>query len=277
MSYQHCPCLESTKKDLEGIKNQFETLIANIMLPCRWYEKKDTEIEKDREHKQSIAEMENFYKTELDKVRSDLEAERKKHDSFKQRMASELSPEIESRGDLSEDITNPCRETQLRKMYDQLQLVEWPKIKEAFNSSGYDPSNAERLVKDTFEVAWGDMERKKKDMKQLFSLDSTTQQSTKKVSEYMQAAVRNLQMALFYSQKADVVKDQLSSLRITDLQVKGIRNHIFAECYWLGSLMALHNPPLKPNWQCCDANRSVNFPPLIIPSEVEKFQWNFNN
>ncbi|XP_071001925.1 uncharacterized protein [Oncorhynchus clarkii lewisi] len=142
MSYQQCPCLESTKKDLEGIKNQFETLIANIkgsscpscakkdgesektvsrsskgadqgatMLPCRWYEKKDTEIEKDREHKQSIAEMENFYKTELDKVRSDLEAERKKHDSFKQRMASELSPEIESRGDLSEDITNPCRET----------------------------------------------------------------------------------------------------------------------------------------------------------------------
>lgn len=62
-------------------------------------------------------------------------------------MASELSPEIESRGDLSEDITNPCRETQLRKMYDQLQLVEWPKIREAVKSLGYDPSNAERLVK----------------------------------------------------------------------------------------------------------------------------------
>ncbi|KAM9471693.1 uncharacterized protein ACWYII_007427 [Salvelinus alpinus] len=233
---------------------------------------KDREIEKkDREHKQSIAEMGNFYKTKLDKVRSDLEVERKKHDSFKQRMANELSPEIESRGDLSEDITNPCRESQLRKMYENLELVEWPKIYEAIRSQGCDPSCADLLMEVSFKLAWGDMEGKTKDMKQLFSLDRTKQQRAKKVSEYMQEAVRNLQMALFYSQKADVVKDQLSKLPITDPGFEGIRNHIAAECYWLGSLMALQNPPLKPNWKlkCLDAKQKVNFPPLVDEDSMD--------
>ena len=61
-------------------------------------------------------------------------------------MASELSSGIDCRGDLSEGITDPCRETQLRKMYDQLQLLEWPKIKEAVKSQGSTQSHAQWVM-----------------------------------------------------------------------------------------------------------------------------------
>lgn len=69
-------------------------------------------------------------------------------------------------------------------------------------------------------------------------------------------------------------QDQLSRLAIRDdfkrfQEIEEIRKRIATECYWLGSLMALHNPPFQPDWHFKHCNANIIFPPLIIKSERE--------
>ncbi|KAK7878994.1 hypothetical protein WMY93_034174 [Mugilogobius chulae] len=64
-----------------------------------------------------------------------------------------------------------------------------------------------------------------------------------KVERFKEKAVENLQLSLFYSSKAEVFK--AAGLRIPNNPAEF---QLASECYWLGCLMALHIPPLHPDW-----------------------------
>ncbi|XP_071376157.1 uncharacterized protein [Centroberyx affinis] len=190
------------------------------------------------QYKNSMAEMEEHYKEKLKEARSALKESEEEFKSFKDRVASEMSLSIKT-GD-SENMNNPVNKTRLKEMYDQLRIIQWPKIKGQLKSEDDNIKSAKRLIQCMFEDAREQMEKKKQHIEEMFDLNKHSRGSTpQKVTEYKLSTVQNLQMALYYSRKEDIVKTPF-------LEHKA---HLAAECYWLGCLMALNNPPLQPDWK----------------------------
>uniref|UniRef100_UPI003AAB203D uncharacterized protein isoform X1 n=1 Tax=Centroberyx gerrardi TaxID=166262 RepID=UPI003AAB203D len=190
------------------------------------------------EHKNSMAEMEEHYKQKLMEARSALKESEEEFKSFKDRMASEMSLSIKT-GD-SENMNNPVSKTRLKEMYDQLRIIQWPKIKGHLKSNDDNKKSAKSLIQYMFEDAREQMGKRKQHIEEMFDLNKHSRGSTpQKVTEYKLSTVQNLQMALYYSRKEDIVKTPF-------LEHKA---HLAAECYWLGCLMALNNPPLQPDWE----------------------------
>ncbi|XP_078142394.1 uncharacterized protein LOC144539926 [Centroberyx gerrardi] len=190
------------------------------------------------EHKNSMAEMEEHYKQKLKEARSALKESEEEFKSFKDRMASGISLSIKT-GD-SENMNNPVSKTRLKEMYDQLRIIQWPKIKGHLKSNDDNKKSAKRLIQYMFDDAREQMGKKKQHIEEMFDLNKHSRGSTpQKVTEYKLSTVQNLQMALYYSRKEDIVKTPF-------LEHKA---HLAAECYWLGCLMALNNPPLQPDWE----------------------------
>ncbi|KAM4608765.1 uncharacterized protein ACJ7VT_014697 [Polymixia lowei] len=201
------------------------------------------------EHKKSMTEMEEHYKRKLTEARSALRENEEDFKSFKDRMASNLSDEIKT--GTSESMTNPVSQTKLKEMYDDLRVMKWPKIKDHLKSSNHNRKIAEDLMKDMFEAAQEKMEKKKEQIEKMFKFNKHSPGSTQdpKVTIHKQLAVQNLQKALYVSRKQDVVK--IPFLKQEEKIPKDYEKYfkqLAAECFWLGSLMALNNPPLQPAW-----------------------------
>ncbi|KAL6459492.1 hypothetical protein MHYP_G00329640 [Metynnis hypsauchen] len=117
-------------------------------------------------------------------------SELEKLKSFKGRMEKTLDQELGSSGLLSEDLNNPCRESELKVMYNKLRQSLWA--------------------------------------------DFLCQIKTK--PEYK-----------------DIKKE-------AEKRMKDFPTHLASECYKMGFLMALHNPPVLLDW-----NNSLQgpFPPIM--------------
>uniref|UniRef100_A0AAV2JYK6 Uncharacterized protein n=1 Tax=Knipowitschia caucasica TaxID=637954 RepID=A0AAV2JYK6_KNICA len=70
------------------------------------------------------------------------------------------------------------------------------------------------------------------------------------VDTFRRRALENLQMVLLHSSKQQVCVKAFPSLSGPELDLA-------SECYWLGCLMALHSPPLHPDW---DRGSGLVFP-----------------
>ncbi|CAI5678038.1 unnamed protein product [Oreochromis niloticus] len=208
------------------------------------------------------AEMEMLYKEKLDEMSSALKRKDDELKSVKHRMAEmetfykkkvdEMRPAEEvffsMMGD-TESMNNPVSKTRLTEMYTKLKLVQWPKVKDHLKSKNMNPTTTKALVQKMFKSASEEMEKKKKQIEDVFILiESSSGISPQKVKQYIQLANHNLQMSLYHSSKEDLLKNiELEGQYPHDVMIK--LRFMASECYWIGCLMALNNPPLYPDWK----------------------------
>ncbi|XP_029936892.1 uncharacterized protein LOC115380016 [Myripristis murdjan] len=204
----------------------------------------------EQQYDQSMAEMEAFYKKQLKKARSDLKQTEEEFQSFKDRVAGEISLSMKT-GD-SEVMNSPVNKARLKEMYDQLKYREWCKIRDHLKSNGVKKEFVTDLIKNTFEDARVKMEEKKKNIDKVFEVKKPSRGSTpQKVAEFKQLTVQNLQMSVFLCAKEDLLKTPFPDHQCENppcATVVTLRD-LEAECYRLGCLMALSCPPLQPDWE----------------------------
>ncbi|XP_043987563.1 uncharacterized protein LOC122839725 isoform X1 [Gambusia affinis] len=225
----------------------------------------------------SVAEIETFYKQKLDEVRlaaqlavsrenttsytmetslkeqlhKTIVAQKQKDKelkSFKDRLAA-MSYLFKS-GD-TESMNNPVSKTRLIEMYDNLKLLQWPKVKDQLKSRSIQTKVVQGLIQETFRTAAGEANKKKQQIEEAFGLNEySSGQAPQKVKEYRQLTVQNLQMALFHTNKEELLKTGFPELGGPySEEVKEDLRPLISECYWLSCLMALNNPPLQPDWR----------------------------
>ncbi|PWA21867.1 hypothetical protein CCH79_00021058, partial [Gambusia affinis] len=110
-------------------------------------------------------------------------------------------------------LNNPVNKNRLKEMYEDLRC-DWPKIKKNLKSNNKHPDSVKELIL---------------------------------VDQYRQLTVQNLQMIL-YSEKQDA-GSQKPVLENEAGNPPDVLEYLGSECYWLGCLMALNNPPLQPDWE----------------------------
>ncbi|CAI5677949.1 unnamed protein product [Oreochromis niloticus] len=245
------------KKKEEELKSFKDRMAAEITVSVR----------QDTKHpnipvSKTPAEMEMLYKEKLDEMSSALKRKDDELKSVKHRMAEmetfckkkvdEMRPAEEvffsvMTGD-TESMNNPVSKTRLTEMYTKLKLVQWPKVKDHLKSKNMNPTTTKALVQKMFKSASEEMEKKKKQIEEVFILiESSSGISPQKVKQYIQLANHNLQMSLYHSSKEDLKNLELEGQYPHDVIIK--LRFMASECYWLGCLMALNNPPLYPDWK----------------------------
>ncbi|XP_038134563.1 septation ring formation regulator EzrA-like isoform X1 [Cyprinodon tularosa] len=220
------------------------------------------------EHKQSLTEMDKFYKKQLYKARSAAEQKEKELKSVKDRLAAQVAISLKTGN--TESMNNPVSKTRLTEMYDNLRLLQWPNIKDRLKSRKIGPKEAKDLIQRTFGDAAEEMKRRKQQIEEVFQeTRSSSGPTPQKVKEYRQLTVQSLQMALFHTSKEDLFKTGfLEHGGQFPEEVKEDLRLLASECYWLGCLMALNNPPLQPDWK----NHFPGFDSWdIFPRDIQPF------
>ncbi|XP_050924854.1 uncharacterized protein LOC108874504 isoform X4 [Lates calcarifer] len=159
---------------------------------------------------EGLAEMETFYKEKLEEERSARKEIEEDFLSFKNRVAPDLA--LSRRAGNTENMNSPVSESKLKKMYDKLKLHQWPKIKDHLKSEGAKLEKARAYIQ---------------------------------VEELRQSVIQSLQLAVYHSR----TDDKTPVPQHGDHYLQKIMEKFELECYWLGCLMALNNPPLQPDWE----------------------------
>ncbi|XP_051565726.1 uncharacterized protein si:dkey-61p9.7 [Myxocyprinus asiaticus] len=125
-------------------------------------------------------------------------------------MTVEVTAEMGSSGALTKDITNPCRESELRKMYAKLRVSVFSEymmeIREIINRRNC----------------------------------CTEKKGSSNVKGNVYQQCSQLSFLHHYHELGYCEPDPLSKLA--------------DKCYYVGCLMALHNPPLQLDWESKDRN-----------------------
>ncbi|KAA0718416.1 hypothetical protein E1301_Tti022575 [Triplophysa tibetana] len=109
-----------------------------------------------------------------------------------------------SSGVLSEDINNPCRETELRKMFDKLKINLLPEyIKEVSEKDKTIDVTEEKkklnaMLQEIFTKAAIDMKKKKDEFLSFFQVRD--EDKNKKKWKYIELAVQNFQLITFHEE-----------------------------------------------------------------------------
>ncbi|XP_050924853.1 uncharacterized protein LOC108874504 isoform X2 [Lates calcarifer] len=193
---------------------------------------------------EGLAEMETFYKEKLEEERSARKEIEEDFLSFKNRVAPDLA--LSRRAGNTENMNSPVSESKLKKMYDKLKLHQWPKIKDHLKSEGAKLEKARAYIQNQFKEAADKMERKKQQINEVFRLtESSSGPTPQKVEELRQSVIQSLQLAVYHSR----TDDKTPVPQHGDHYLQKIMEKFELECYWLGCLMALNNPPLQPDWE----------------------------
>ncbi|XP_014823189.1 PREDICTED: uncharacterized protein LOC106903729 [Poecilia mexicana] len=166
--------------------------------------------------------------------------------SMKDRMAS-----MTFKSGNTESMNNPVSKTRLIEMYDKMKLLQWPKVKDQLQSRSVQSKVVQGLIQETFRTAAGEANKKKQQIEEAFGLNECSSGlSPQKVKEFRQLTVQNLQMALFHTNKEELLKSGFPELggQFSEEVMENLRP-LTSECYWLSCLMALNNPPLQPDWK----------------------------
>ncbi|XP_050927803.1 trichohyalin-like isoform X34 [Lates calcarifer] len=234
--------LKQKDEELKSVKDRLRN--EETMKPsCRRCE------QHEREHKERMTEMETFYKEKLQEARSALKQKEEEVKSFKDRVAPDLALSIKT-GD-TESMNNPVSKTKLTEMYNKLKLLQWPKIKDHLKSNAVNREFTRDLTQKMFRDAAEEMERKKKQIDEVFGLiENSSGLTPQKVKEFRQLTIHSLQMNLYHSRKEDLLQSPFLDDEAQYSQDVMVNFRLLAsECYWLGCLMALNNPPLQPDWE----------------------------
>ncbi|XP_054908890.1 probable DNA double-strand break repair Rad50 ATPase [Poeciliopsis prolifica] len=189
---------------------------------------------------QRVKEME----AQLQQSRSALQEKDEQLKSFKDRVAGEVAVSIKTGKTMS--LKYPVNKNRLKEMYEDLRC-DWPKIKKNLKSNKKHPDSVKELILKEFQDAKIDMRNRRKMIDKVFEKGKNDGGMPQKVDQYRQLTVQNLQMTL-YSQKQDA-GSQKPFLENEAANPQDVLKYLGSECYWLGCLMALNNPPLQPDWE----------------------------
>ncbi|CAI5677948.1 unnamed protein product [Oreochromis niloticus] len=258
--------LNKKDEDLTSVKHRFtemETFYKEKNKEMSSALKKKDEAVKSLKHR--LTEMETFYKQKLDEMSSALNKKDEDLTSVKHRLTEletfhkeknnemRLTSEVvvsEKMGD-TENMNNPVSTTKLIEMYQKMKLLQWPKIKQHLKANGMTPELTKTVIQKVFKDATTEMERKKKQVDEVVALiEPSSGPTPQKVKQYRQLATHNYQILLHNSDKEVLLKTPLLEHEAQYSQDLMMKLRPFAsECYWLGCLLALNNPPLHLDWQ----------------------------
>uniref|UniRef100_A0A3B3XXD8 Uncharacterized protein n=1 Tax=Poecilia mexicana TaxID=48701 RepID=A0A3B3XXD8_9TELE len=226
---------ENENEDLKRIINEKDEQLQLIKSTLK-EKQKETDVVLQRVH-----EME----AQLQKTRSALQEKEEQLKSFKDRVAGEVALSIKTGNTMS--LNNPVSKNRLKEMYEDLR-IDWPKIKSNLKSNNKHPDSVKELILKKFGEAKTEMRNRKMMIDKVFGLNViNTGGIQQKVDQYRQLTVQNLQMTL-YSEKQDVgLKKPFLGNEAVNPQ--DVLEYLGSECFWLGCLMALNNPPLQPDWE----------------------------
>lgn len=263
MSYL-CNCSEFQKRTDAKIEYIFQHLaLHEEMLKRQGHGCQDCEINKKK--------LEDAIRM-ADQSKKDLE-------DFRGRMKVKISKEIGVRGDLSENINDPCRETELLKMYEILKNQTWEQTKERIlTGKNKDPKRifelGAKIITETFNTSKEDMTARITKIKEAIMILPTSEESkenklvSQKLSDDMETAIKNLQKR-FSSCSMDLYRE-LATKILTKLQLRREHFDLFrdfiAECYKVSCLMTLHIPPLQPSWEFHTSGESNNQDKILFPA-----------
>ncbi|MGH0158360.1 UNVERIFIED_CONTAM: hypothetical protein FKN15_059703 [Acipenser sinensis] len=263
MSYL-CNCSEFQKRTDAKIEYIFQHLaLHEEMLKRQGHGCQDCEINKKK--------LEDAIRM-ADQSKKDLE-------DFRGRMKVKISKEIGVRGDLSENINDPCRETELLKMYEILKNQTWEQTKERIlTGKNKDPKRifelGAKIITETFNTSKEDMTARITKIKEAIMILPTSEESkenklvSQKLSDDMETAIKNLQKR-FSSCSMDLYRE-LAKKILTKLQLRREHFDLFrdfiAECYKVSCLMTLHIPPLQPSWEFHTSGESNNQDKILFPA-----------
>ncbi|KAI4873227.1 hypothetical protein NFI96_028183, partial [Prochilodus magdalenae] len=260
------------------------SLLSSPGLRKSWEnENNNKEIEDSRQENENL-------KSEIKKLRTQLQDSQNELHNFKERMGKVVDLKLGSSGVLSEDLTNPCRESELKRMYEKLSKNQWAKLLRQLKTGGPEMTTekikeerkkAEAVIKDVLRKSQDDIQNITGTM---LCLTPSSQDDNSKTTLYFDMAVQNLQIAIFQDKKElyNRAKDQtavsiesesilcLSEVKIFKDRFKQLQDvpevllPMIDDCYKTGCLMALHNPPLLLDWDSCGQGP---FPPLKTSSE----------
>ncbi|KAM9408491.1 uncharacterized protein KZ484_000904 isoform 2-T3 [Pholidichthys leucotaenia] len=211
---------------------------------------KEDELESVRN---SLKKMEAFYQKKLEEQSRSHRAALKQQDedlrSFKDRVASDVSASIKTGNTVS--LNSPVSSSRLLEMYREFKLLQWPKVKDQLRSQKMNPQVTRNLIQKTFSIAKEQMDSNKKQIEHVFDLiKSNSGLTPQKVEEYRKLAILNLQMSV-YHQKS-LIQPPLCDLEMQySAEVMATLGPLFSQCYWMGCLLALNNPPLHLDWDSC--------------------------
>ncbi|MED6233914.1 hypothetical protein ATANTOWER_019013, partial [Ataeniobius toweri] len=170
---------------------------------------------------------------------SALQEKDEKLKSFKDRVAEDVALSIKTGKTMS--LNNPVNKNRLKEMYDNLRC-DWPKIKNNLKSNQKHPDSVKELIQTKFREAKTEMRNRKILVDKVFESNGNSYGGTpQKVDQYQQLTIQNLQLTL-YNQKQDAGPQR-------EENPQDMMEYLGSECYWLGCLMALNNPPLQPDWE----------------------------
>ncbi|XP_058878743.1 uncharacterized protein LOC117400122 isoform X3 [Acipenser ruthenus] len=211
---------------------------------------------------------------------------KKELEDFRERMKVKISKEIGVRGDLSENINDPCRETELLKMYEILKNQTWEQTKEwILNGKHIAPKHIFKLgaqiIKETFVTSKKDMTARITKIKEAIMILPTSEESkenelvSQKLSDDMETAIKNLQKR-FSSCSMDLYRELAMKILKSKLQLHmgdyGLIRDFTAECYKVSCLMTLHIPPLQPSWEFHTSGESNNQDKILFPAIVNSWK-----
>uniref|UniRef100_A0A3B4DGX5 Uncharacterized protein n=1 Tax=Pygocentrus nattereri TaxID=42514 RepID=A0A3B4DGX5_PYGNA len=199
-------------------------------------------------------------RSQIEDLRAKNRTLQEKLDNFTERMGKAMDIQIGSSGLLSEDLKNPCRESELKNRYNKLRQNDWAeflgKLKKSRSHNEQQQKESSDLKKDaqkvfkcTLKEAESNMQELIKKLKELLHLDVKHSSNTKTL-QHFDLAIQQIQMAILHKEQ---IPEDLIDQKLPDLKP------LVLEAYKIGCLMALHNPPILLDW----ANQKGTFPECI--------------
>ncbi|XP_017580635.2 uncharacterized protein LOC108444152 [Pygocentrus nattereri] len=226
------------------------------------YDYTTTERFEKKNHKEieELRQENGILKLEINKLRTQLQDRQNELHNFKDRMGKVVDLKLGSSGVLSEDLTNPCRESELKHMYEKLSKNQWAKVLRQLKTGG--PEMTKEKIKEIRKKAEGVIQavlhQSQHDIQKItgtmLCLTPSSQDAShnSKTTRYFDLAIQNIQMAIYQEKKELYNRDKLQD-------VPEALYPMIDDCYKTGCLMALHNPPLLLDWGSCGQGL---FPPI---------------
>ncbi|XP_069051379.1 coiled-coil domain-containing protein 170 [Lepisosteus oculatus] len=252
--------LTNQKQSEEQI--QRSSVTSNSCMRCVKAEQQAAKCMEENEYfRKSVLE----YAEKCEKAEQQAAKYKKEYEDFRKRMRGDVLQEMRNSSDLSENINDPCRESELLKMYDLLKTLHWGRAKEVLKSTCKNAKQIHEtgafIIKEIFKFAQTEMNDRKKKIKELFKISdmeiNEKAHVSQKISDHVKAAVDNLQKVFFHSSEIQY-QDFAKILCSRDPRLNMIGIDFIAQCCKVSCLMALHNPPLKPSWDTMEAPRTCS-------------------
>ncbi|XP_062390738.1 homer protein homolog 1-like [Sardina pilchardus] len=263
-------CSVSTPSSEEEAYQQKATEMEKAYLQQKYTELQDAynqrRNELDTEYQQKCIELSKACQQNEERIKiteEKYEKLKQEYKEFQARMGSSISTDILQHSELSENLNDPCRQSELASKYDELKLMCLPKIiTSPLFESNIARARIASLVKNTYEKAQEDMKTKTDDIERIF-LDEEGG-SNKHMMTYRDIKVKMvnlLALALLRRENSDY----MSKIKFLISEQPAMLTPFIARWYKISCLMCLHTPQLVPSWDtrstAADPDMKI-FPPI---------------